>query len=272
MGDLIEALVLGAIQGATEWLPISSEGVLTLIQLQLGGQPFGTAISFAIWLHLGTLLAAVIYFRRELGRLIRTLPDWALHRERVDPLDRGLLDFLLLSTLVTGLVGGPLLIFSLRVELFSRLATALIGVLLIITGLIQRAAPKSGRRTVAHLSRRDAGLVGLMQGLAALPGLSRSGLTIATLLLRGYEETEALKISFLMSIPVIFGAQFLLKLLEFSGEGPGFGWSLALGGVVSSALVGWLTIAALMEAARRLPFWAFAAGLGLLSLIAALIF
>lgn len=272
MGDLIAALILGAVQGATEWLPISSEGVLTLIQLHLWGRPFGTAISFAIWLHLGTLIAAIVYFRHELLRLLASLRDWVLRRPQLAPIERGFLSYLLIATLITALVGAPLLALSLQAQLISVLATVLIGTLLIITGLIQRYAPRLGRRTLAHLSWRDAVWVGLAQGLAAMPGLSRSGLTIAALLLRGYEETAALRISFIMSIPVIFGAQFLLELLalaDATGEAS-VGWHAALAGVFSAAIVGWLTIAALMRLALRLPFWAFAIALGALSLIAAL--
>ena len=272
MDPVLEALILGVVQGVAEWLPISSEGVLTLIQLQFFGRSLASSISVAVWLHLGTLLAAVLYFRRELWRLWRAFPDWALRRSGVPEVDRRLLNFLLISTIVTGLVGAPLLALSLSLNLLSRWGTAVIGTLLIGTGLIQLVAPRFGQRTLEHLDGKDAGTVGFMQGLAALPGLSRSGLTIATLLLRGYEETEALRISFLMSIPVIFGAQFLmefLRLLTTPDEGIALSWPVAAVGVASSALVGWLTISALIRLARRLPFWAFAMGLGVLSIAAA---
>jgi undecaprenyl-diphosphatase len=104
-----------------------------------------------------------------------------------------------------------------------------------------------------------------MQGLSALPGISRSGFTVSALLLRGYQEEQALKISFMMSVPAIFGVQILLKLggaFEFDGV-------TALAGVASATVMGWLTLGALMKLARRLPFWAFALGLGVLSLVAA---
>ena len=280
MNGIWEALLLGAVQGAAEWLPISSEGVLTLIQIHVLQRPPAESVAFAIWLHLGTLLAAVGYFRREILHLIRVLPKWLSlrHRDRMPAIDRKLLDFLGIATVLTGLVGAPLLALSLSLDLLSRWGTAIIGVLLIVTGLIQLAAPrwKLGGRTVPELSVRDALWVGFAQGLAALPGLSRSGLTISVLLLRGFRETEALRLSFLMSIPVIFAAQFLLKLLELLGpaDGEPLMNTAALPsavGVLSAALVGWLTISALMGLARRLPFWAFAIGLGVLSVLAALL-
>lgn len=264
---VLEGLLLGAVQGITEWLPISSEGVITLIQLQLFGRSAAESISYALWLHVGTLLASVVYFRREVLHLFKCLPRWLSQRESLEPRDHKFIDFLLLSTLVTGLVGAPLLLISLQVGIYTTVATALIGLLLIATGLLQLHAPRFGQRTITHLNWRDAGLLGIVQGLSVLPGISRSGFTISALLMRGYQEAEALKISFIMSIPVVLGAQILLEL----GGALTFDGSAALAGVVASAIVGWLMLDALMRLARRLPFWAFAIGLGLLSLVAALI-
>lgn len=278
MNEIREALLLGAVQGAAEWLPISSEGVLTLLQLHVLQKPLAESVAFAIWLHLGTLLAAVGYFRRELLQFLRVLPRWISprRRDRMSVIDRKLLDFLGIATALTGLVGAPLLALSLSLDVLNRWGTVMIGALLIGTGLIQLAAPRLrlGERTTQQLSVRDALWVGLAQGFAALPGLSRSGLTISVLLLRGFRETEALRLSFLMSIPVIFAAQFLLKLWEFlrsNGE-PLMSTGALAGavGVLSAALVGWLTISALLTLARRLPFGAFAIGLGVLSVLAAL--
>lgn len=280
MSELWEALLLGAVQGAAEWLPISSEGVLTLLQIHVLQRPLAESVAFAIGLHLGTLLAAVGYFRRELLQLARALPSWLSprRRARLPRAENKLLDFLTVATATTGLVGAPLLALSLSLDLLSRWGTVIIGVLLIGTGWIQLAAPRFrlGERTVSQLAVRDAVWVGFVQGLAALPGLSRSGLTISTLLLRGFRETEALRLSFLMSIPVIFAAQFLLKLLELlrsaGGEPLAGVGSLASGvGVISAAVIGWLTISALIALARRLPFWAFAIGLGVLSVTIAFI-
>lgn len=267
MNDVLEMLLLGTVQGVTEWLPVSSEGVSTLVQLHLFDRTFEASLSTAIWLHVGTLLAAVVYFRHELARLIRALPDWAFRRHRTAKEERVFLDFLLVATLATGAAGVPLLLLSLEWDLVSAAATALIGVLLIVTGLIQLYTPRFGTQTIGNLNWKDAGIVGIVQGLAALPGLSRSGFTVAALLLRGYGEAEALKISFIMSIPVIAGVQILLELQGTLR----FDWAAALAGVLASAIVGWATIAVLIKLARRLPFWAFAVALGVLSLTAALI-
>ncbi len=274
--ELWQALILGAVQGVTEWLPVSSEGVLTLLQLHLFQRGIAESISYALWLHMGTLIAVIVYFRGELAALLRVLPQWALRRRDCPLKERKLLDFLALSTLATGLVGAPLLLLSLRVQLWGAAATAFIGVLLIITGLLQRYAPRLGQRTVEHVSAWDAGWVGALQGLAALPGFSRSGFTISGLLLRGFSETAALRLSFLMSIPVIAGAQVLLEFFQIVQLGPESAQTLwgpeALLGLSTSAALGWLTIATLMQLARRWPFWAFAIVLGILSLASALLY
>jgi len=242
MNNWVEAIILGAVQGATEWLPVSSEGVVTLIQTQLFNAALDQSLSYAIWLHLGTFFAAVIYFRAELLRLLPQIPTWIFSPSKMSAGDRTIANFLFWATLVTGIVGTPLLLFSLNLEIPGNISAGAIGVLLIGTGLSQVLVSSLGRR---------------------------SGLTISTLLLRGFSETEAIRISFLMSIPVIFGAQVLLQLIELRNESIIFKWDLALLGMAAAAVVGWLTIAALVKIARVLPFWAFAIALGIVSLIAA---
>jgi len=269
MNNWVEAIILGAVQGATEWLPVSSEGVVTLIQTQLFNAALDQSLSYAIWLHLGTFFAAVIYFRAELLRLLPQIPTWIFSPSKMSAGDRTIANFLFWATLVTGIVGTPLLLFSLNLEIPGNIAAGAIGVLLIGTGLSQVLVSSLGRRSERDLNLGDGIIVGIAQGLASLPGLSRSGLTISTLLLRGFSETEAIRISFLMSIPVIFGAQVLLQLIELRNESIIFKWDLALLGMAAAAVVGWLTIAALVKIARVLPFWAFAIALGIVSLIAA---
>ena len=271
MSNWIEALILGAVQGLTEWLPISSEGVLTLIKTEVFGGDFQEAITFAIALHFGTLIAAAFYFRKELLHLIPLIPTWLFRRNEMEESDRKIADFLFIATLITGVVGTPLLLFSLQIDIPASLTTALIGILLIGTGLFQILASSLGVRDATDLKPVDGIVVGFAQGLASMPGLSRSGLTVTTLLLRGFKETEAIRLSFLMSIPVIFGAQILLQLVELRNDAIQVAWGEVLVGMVAAALIGWLTIAGLVRIARKLPFWAFAILLGMISLITALL-
>ena len=267
MHESLQMLILGIIQGIVEWLPLSSEGVLTLVQLHLFETSFETSLATALWLHLGTVLAATAYFRSEVARILRRLPAWIVRRGRLPAEDRQLIDFLAITSIVTGVVGLPLLAASFQADIVMRAATALIGGLLIITGLLQRIARQFGSRGTADANIPDAVITGVMQGLAVLPGVSRSGFTVAALLFRRFEETEALRLSFLMSIPVIAAAQVLVELsgiVEIQ-------WTTAIIGTAASMLVGWATIAGLIRVARRLPFWIFAVALGMLSLIGALL-
>lgn len=266
MSDALQMLILGAIQGIAEWLPVSSEGVLTLVQLHVFGETFQTSLGTALWLHLGTLLAALVYFRVEVSHIVGQLPTWVIRHGELRDDDRRLMDFLAVATMATGVIGLPLLAISFQADLVMRAATALIGALLIITGLLQRAARQFGTRMANGAGLGDAVLTGLMQGLAVLPGVSRSGFTVAALLFRRFDEAEALRLSFLMSIPVIAGAQVLVELGGFVD----MDWPTALVGTATSMLVGWGTIAGLIRVARTLPFWVVAVGLGALSLIAAL--
>lgn len=267
MDRTLQMLVLGAVQGVAEWLPVSSEGLLTLVQLHAFGESFETSLGTALWLHLGTLLAAIVYFRRDLIHIVARIPKWAVRRRELTDDDRRLMDFLAIATIATGILGLPLLAVSFQADLVMRAATGLIGALLILTGALQRVARPFGTRRSHEAGIGDAILTGLMQGLAVLPGISRSGFTVAALLFRRFEETEALRLSFLMSIPVIAGAQVLVELGGFVQLDP----LAALVGTAASMLVGWGTIAGLIRVARTLPFWAIAVGLGMLSLIAALL-
>lgn len=206
MVDAATAVLLGVLQGVLEWLPVSSEGVLVLVLMALGEET-GAAVGFALWLHVGTLGAAVVYLREDLHQAARGLDLLGTPQFR-------LLAFLVVSTVLTGLVGGPLLVLGLtELALPAWLGTLLIGLLLLATALILwHYGP--GRRAVRDVQTKDATVPGLVQGLAALPGLSRSGLTQAALFAGGFDAPSALRLSFLMSIPAVAGAQVGLALLD----------------------------------------------------------
>ena len=190
MTEFFQGLLLGVVQGIAEWLPVSSEGINTLILVRFFDEPTGEAIAESIWLHLGTLLAALVYFRKEVAALLCHLPRYVREFGTPESTEPGpLLTFLIVATALTGIVGAPILLLELSQESVPAGAVmAVIGAFLIVTGLVQRLAQArggSGSRTSPL--RRDAVLTGVVQGLAAFPGLSRSGLTVSALLLRGYE-------------------------------------------------------------------------------------
>ncbi len=263
MPPLLIGLVLGVVQGITEWLPISSEAMNTLILLNLGKSP-AEAVYLAIWLHVGTVLSATVYFRRDVIDIIRKLPAYArsvVRRKTAsgDPL----ITYLLIATGLTGAIGAPLLLFSLdrEISLPPGAAMAIIGVFLIITGLVQRYARRAyGTRTVPRVA--DAILLGVVQAFTVLPGLSRSGLTVSALLFRGYQAQQAVRLSFIMSIPVVLGAGIGLNLVG------GARFDIAsISGIAAAFVLGLLTIGVLVRIAKTVNFWKFCVLLGALSLL-----
>ncbi len=249
---MIEYILLGIIQGITEWIPISSQGMLTLAGTEMGA---AKAMDLAIWLHIGTLLAAVVYFRREMWEIIH------LRSKR-------LVSFLFWSTLMTALVGGPLyLAFSSAIvsKFSGPLITGLIGAFLIINGLVQKGS-KEGWKEENETKRKDAVVAGIAQGFAALPGISRSGMTMSALLFSGFRSESVIRLSFLMSIFSISLAQIGLVLRGGFIVSTG-----ALVGATTAFVVGVATIGALIKTAKKIKFWKFCIFIGMIALISPLV-
>jgi undecaprenyl-diphosphatase len=257
--EFLEAVVLGMVQGIVEWLPISSEGINSMIMVNFFGKTLAEATVYSIWLHTGTLLAAIIYFRAELLKLLKNFPSFVKNpKEGTD--ENRLTTFLIVSTVLTGIIGLPILLFGVeKANVSGGAATAFIGLLLIFTGLLQKYSRKSSEKS--DITLKDSALVGSLQAFSVLPGISRSGITTSVLLLRKYEAHDALKLSFLMSIPAVFVAEVGLALL---GRMAFEAYSLLA--VTISFVFGLLTIGILMKIAGRINFGNFCIFLGLLSL------
>lgn len=260
----LASLVVGIVQGVTEWLPLSSDGMTSLIMVRFLDQPLSKAVVMAVWLHTGTVVAAAFYFRKELALLIGNLPAYLhrlLRKEAATPKDK-LTSFIIVATACSGVVGLPLWLLSVEKAQFSGdVAMASVGGLLVLTGLFQLAARRRAKREV-RTSLLDAVLVGSLQGLAVLPGLSRSGLTTSLLLFRGYDGAQAFRLSYLMSVPAILAAEVGLGLLE-----PVPVNISSLVGVAASFLLGVATIHLLMRLAQRLNFGLFCIFLGTLAML-----
>ncbi len=260
----LQGLILGAIQGVTEWLPISSEGITSLVLVNVFHLPLSEAVFLALWLHAGTLFAAIYYFRQELVILARQLPAYVrdIRHFNTSP-QSNLITFLIVATLASAAIGGPLLLLGLdKLEFSGSLATAIIGLFLIITGIVQKCALSKRNLEDKSVGLKDSLLVGVVQAFSVLPGLSRSGLTVSVLLFRQYRTEQALKLSFLLSIPVVLVAVVGLGLMGEVNFSSG-----AISGILSSALLGFLTIKGLMRFALKVPFWGFCIFLGILSLV-----
>ena len=257
------ALVIGILQGIFEWLPISSEGNITLYLTVVENVSPAVAVQLSLFLHAGTALSALAYYRDEVAALLGEIPNW--RPNRAFDRDRSELTFLVVATLATGVVGLPALVVL--EELVSQLAggafVALIGALLIVTGLVQRGVEgRGGRRGTPDLV--DAVLVGGLPGLAILPGVSRSGTTASALLLRGHDGPSSFRLSFLLSIPAALGAGAVTTL---SDGIPAISPAMAGVALATSAVVGYLTIGALMRLVERVSFWLVCVGLGALAVL-----
>jgi len=261
-----ENIVLGTIQGITEWLPISSKSVIILVKEIIFKDPGGINITeiikFALLLHLGTFLAALIYLRNDVILLTRSLLKYKSAAEET----KKILWFLAVATLTSGL----LVLFKTMLKLdeitplTGQIATLAIGVLLLITGLLQVKSRGGGLRTSADLTLTDSLILGTMQGLAVIPGFSRSGFTVSALLLRKLNDHEALRLSFLMSLPAVLGGNIILNLSSFSFS-PGI-----LAGLGASFLFGILSIDVLLRIAKRVNFGYFVLWFGIITIISAL--
>ncbi|GAB4297561.1 MAG: undecaprenyl-diphosphate phosphatase [Desulfuromonadia bacterium] len=244
---LHHAAILGTIQGLTEVLPISSSAHLILIPLLLGWGESG--LTFDVALHLGTLIALVLYFRRDIGEMFAGFLSVCRHRSLATPRERLPL-IIIVASIPAAFVGKG---FDDLIETYFRTRPTLISLCLIIFGIFLHLADRFGRReiTLDGVDPRRGILIGIAQALALIPGVSRSGITITAALFLGLSREAAARFSFLLSLPIVFGAA-LLKVggLLKSGIPAGEGGPL-LAGVVTSAVVGYASVAFLLRYVQR---------------------
>ena len=252
MNTVIESIIIGLLQGLLEWLPVSSEGNLVIVLVSVFGLSAEETISTAIFLHLGTGLAALLYFRKEVYKI--------LMGKTADQAD--LRSKLLIMTALTGLVGFPIYMWLNVSIAVGEILLAVTGLALILTGLLQRQASRQ-EQTGAELTWPISIVLGAAQGLAIIPGLSRSGLTTSIMLFRDFTGEEAFRISFLMSIPASFAAAFGMMLIDDFSPDP-----LAALSALIAAIVGYIAIDTLLRLARRISFWKICISLGALAFLA----
>jgi undecaprenyl-diphosphatase len=237
----LEAIVLGLVQGLTEFLPISSSGHLRIVPALLGWEDPGAGFTAVI--QLGTMAAVLLYFRADLWRIASS---WL--RELRTPIPRASQDarlgwFIVLGTIPICIFGFA---FSDQIESGAR-DLYLIGSALILFSFVMLAAEHFGTRTrqLSEMNGRDGIAIGLAQALALIPGVSRSGATISAGLLRGFDRVAAARYSFVLSVPaVVLSGLFELRKIGGDGEPPVGATAIA---TVVAFLAGYLSIAWLLR-------------------------
>ncbi len=271
--DLLQAIVLGAVQGLTEFLPISSSAHLVLFPWLFGWRNPG--LTFDVALHIGTIVAVLLYFRRDLLGIAAALWRGLAARAPLAEPDARLGLLIVAGSLPAAVIGflvdRPVDDFFHRPEA-QGLALAIIAAMLIGVGLLMALAERIAghRRPLKDLRLRDALIVGLAQAAALVPGVSRSGSTLTAGLFLNFRREDAARFSFLLSLPVTGGAA-LKKTLDVVAEGLAPADRLPfIAGILTSGLVGYVCIAFLLRYLQRastLVFTLYRVGLGLLILL-----
>ena len=244
--DPIQAIILGFIQGITEWLPISSTGHLRITEQILG---LTLPLLFDVTLHVGTLIVILLFFRKDIKLILEALVKGEGTSE-----NGKMISLIIVGTVPTALAG---LVLSSTIEVYFS-SFIPIAIAFLTCGVVLYLS-KTGREQKENITYMAALAIGAAQGIALIPGLSRSGLTIATALLLGLRREKAFKFSFLLSVPAIVGAlcmtiyeqHQMLTLL-------GVGWMEILVGIIVSLIVSYLALKLLWKALASKKFYLFA--------------
>lgn len=232
--SILEAIILGIVQGLTEFFPISSDGHLVLVPFIAGfDQP---SLAFIVAVHIGTFIAVVRVFWGDVLRLITTVLRW----KQADAPDRKLVTLLLAGSIPAAIIGFLLEgFFETTAErpVVAAFLMGLMGTILMSTETKVAGREEPIERTADDIEVRDAVIIGTAQVAALLPGISRSGMTIVAGLRLGLTRPVATRFSFLLSIPIIFGA-ILFQLKDMVAEGSSIGVAPFVFGIAASAVAG----------------------------------
>lgn len=252
---VLDAVLLGVVQGLTEFLPVSSSAHLVFFQHYVRGFDQSKALLFDVTLHVGTLFSVLVYYRRDLVRMAADTLRPA-SRASVEPAESGARDRRYFFLIVLAMIGTALIAFPLHdtVETFFNDPNRIrvIGAFLVVTGILLAVGERIGLARVGRtrLGTMDALVVGFTQGLAVFPGISRSGATISAALLRGVDSAAAVRFSFLLSIPAILGAVVVEGAKDVAAIHTVDPVAYVMG-ALSAFLMGMAAIKIIVESARR---------------------
>jgi undecaprenyl-diphosphatase len=244
--DPLQAIFLGFVQGVTEWLPISSTGHLRITEQLLG---LTLPLLFDVTLHVGTLIIILLFFRKDIKLVLVALVKGDFKSE-----NGKLIPLIIVGTVPTALIG---VVFSGTIETYFNGFLPIAGAFL-TCGVVLYAS-KTGNEQKDHVTYIAALIIGSAQGAALIPGLSRSGLTIATALMLGLRREKAFKFSFLLSVPAVIGALGLTLYEQHAALTlVGVGWTEILVGIAVSMVVSYFALKLLWKALAGRKFYLFA--------------
>ncbi len=258
MLDIIKIIILGIVQGVAEFLPISSTGHLILLEklFNISQETYGLAFDAA--LHIGTLLAILWFFRYEWVKLFYSFIR-IIQKQKIQTDSEKLVILLILATIPGALFG---ILLEKKVETMFR-SPILVGLTLIIFSLVLIYVEKFGKKnkTIKQMNWKDGIITGLAQAIALIPGVSRSGITIAAGMWEGLTREEAAKFTFLLSAPIVFGAGgkklFDVVKLAIDQQLPTTDMGLYIIGMLTAAVFGYLTIKYLLQYLSNHSLWLF---------------
>jgi undecaprenyl-diphosphatase len=248
MDTLLAAVIMGIVQGLTEFLPVSSSGHLIIVPYLLGiKDPFITSLEFSVILHIGTLIALLLYFRADWLRLVPAFVAAVRERSLAGDPDRRLAVLLAIATVPAAIIG---FLFHDLEDVIREVG--LVAAMLVVGGGILWLAERTGARQklALDLSFRQALAIGAAQALALIPGISRSGISISAGLFAGLQREEAARFSFLMATPITAAAAAYEVLKVVRGEGVAVEAGPMAAGLLMSFVFGVIAIAALLRFLR----------------------
>lgn len=255
--SVIQGILLGMLQGVAEFLPISSSGHLALAQNVFGLSD--VPLLFDIFLHLATLAAVCLYFWRKIWDLLKVLGRWITKNKEYkeqDAAGRTTIIAIIISTIITAVLG--VVVSKLLPELSIKFTCAgflITALLLIVSSRIKKSDSQLPAKPVSPI---QAVIIGIMQGIGTLPGISRSGSTISGALFCGVDQKVAGDYSFIVSIPAILGA-FVLELKDLGEVSESVGAAPVIAGCAAAFAVGYISLTYLMKLIRKGKLQWFAA-------------
>ncbi|MEU8233033.1 undecaprenyl-diphosphate phosphatase [Actinoplanes sp. NPDC048967] len=251
--NIFEAVLLGAVEGFTEFLPISSTGHLTIVEKLLGYQIDAPDITaFTAIIQSGAVIATVIFLRKDIARIIAGWVRGVLNREHREHLDYRFGWAVILGSIPIGIVG---LLFQDTIESTLRSLWFVAGALILWSGVMAFADHAATQvRHEQDVTWKDTLIIGVVQCLSLIPGVSRSGATMSAGLLRDFDRVTVTKLSFFLSIPALLAASVLQTVTEYdniSADNGGVGWLPTIVATLVSFIVGWFAVSWLLKFIAR---------------------